>query len=68
MYSEKELGFGVQKLRKFNMVLLEKWCWRLLVDNEGFWYKVMVAKYGEEEDSIRRVGRRRLGGVKIYVV
>jgi hypothetical protein len=39
---------GVRRLGEFNRSLLGKWCWRLLVDREGFWYKVLVARYGEE--------------------
>jgi len=27
---------GVRQLREFNLTLLGKWCWRLLVDREGF--------------------------------
>jgi len=33
---------------EFNLALLGKWCWRLLVGREGFWYRVLVARYGEE--------------------
>jgi len=38
----------MRKLREFNIALLGKWCWRLLVDRDGFWYRVLVARYGEE--------------------
>jgi len=38
----------VRQLRKFNLALLGKWCWRLLMDRGGFWYMVLVARYGEE--------------------
>jgi len=37
-------GLGV---REFNIALLGKWCWRMLVDRGGFWYRVLVARYGE---------------------
>jgi len=36
------------KLKEFNLSLLGKWCWRLLVDRDGFWYRVLAARYGEE--------------------
>jgi len=41
-------GLGVRQLREFNIALLGKWCWMMLVDREWFWYKVLVARYGEE--------------------
>jgi len=45
----KEYGrLGVRQLREFNIALLGKWYWRMLVDREGFWYRVLVARYGEE--------------------
>jgi hypothetical protein len=46
--SKKEQGgLGVRKLKKFNVALRGKWCWRLLVDRDSFWYHVLVAHYGE---------------------
>ncbi|MCI41158.1 putative non-LTR retroelement reverse transcriptase related protein, partial [Trifolium medium] len=35
-------------MREFNITLLGKSCWRLLVDRRGLWYRVLVARYGEE--------------------
>ncbi|PNX61551.1 receptor-like kinase [Trifolium pratense] len=35
-------------MREFNLVLLGKWCWRLLVDREGMWFRVPEARYGLE--------------------
>jgi len=49
-------GLGVRQLREFNWSLIGKWCWRLLVDKGGFWYRVLVARCGEE------VGRLDVGG------
>jgi len=49
-------GLGVRKLNEFNIALLEKWCWQLLVDRGGLWYRVLVARYGEE------AGRLEVGG------
>ncbi|MCH81729.1 receptor-like kinase, partial [Trifolium medium] len=51
-------GLGVRRLREFNLALLGKWCWRLLVDREGFWFRVLAARYGVER------GRLRAGGVR----
>nr|ABN08480.1 Putative non-LTR retroelement reverse transcriptase, related [Medicago truncatula] len=40
--SRKEFGgLGVRHLMEFNIALLEKWCWRMLVDRDGFWYRVL---------------------------
>jgi len=39
---------GVRQLREFNLSLLGKWCWRMLVYRGGFWYRVLATRYGEE--------------------
>jgi len=50
-------GLGVRRLGEFNLSLLGKWCWRLKVDKEGLWYRVLKARYGEEGGCIRDGGR-----------
>lgn len=58
IYFKKENGdLGIQRLRKFNFSLLDKWCWRMKVENRSFWYKVLVARYGEVVGSIAEGGR-----------
>jgi len=47
---------GVRQLREFNLSLLGKWCWRMLVDRGDLWYRVLAARYGEE------AGRLAVGG------
>ena len=37
----------VRKRREFNIALLGKWCWRMLVDRGELWYKVLLTRYGE---------------------
>jgi len=51
-------GLGVRRLREFNLALLGKWCWRLLEDRGCFWYRVLVARYGEEAGRLEDGGRR----------
>ncbi|GAU16302.1 hypothetical protein TSUD_299340 [Trifolium subterraneum] len=51
-------GLGVRQLNEFNAALLRKWCWRLLVDREGLWYRVLAARYGVERGRLRDGGRR----------
>ncbi|GAU47696.1 hypothetical protein TSUD_190240 [Trifolium subterraneum] len=51
-------GLGVRRIREFNLSLLGKWSWRLLVDKEGLWFKVLVAKYGMTDGRITRGGRQ----------
>jgi hypothetical protein len=54
-------------MREFNTALLGKWCWRLLVYRGGLWYRVLVARYGEEAGRLA-VGDRMVlcggGGCK----
>jgi len=47
----------VRKLNEFNFELLGKWCWRMLVDRGGLWYRVLVARYGEEVERLEVRGR-----------
>ncbi|GKV51184.1 hypothetical protein SLEP1_g57855 [Rubroshorea leprosula] len=44
--SRKDGGLGVKDLEKFNMALLGKWRWRLVVEKEALWNRVVEAKYG----------------------
>lgn len=43
-------------VREFNLSLLCKLCWRMLVDKDGLWYKGIKARYKEEGGGSRRVG------------
>ena len=44
-------------MREFNLALLGKWCWMFLVDREGLWYRVLVARYNEEDGVLKDEGR-----------
>ncbi|GAU50095.1 hypothetical protein TSUD_28830 [Trifolium subterraneum] len=51
-------GLGVRQLREFNLALLGKWCWRLLVDIEGLWFRVLAVRYGVERGRLCAGGMR----------
>jgi hypothetical protein len=44
-------------MREFNVSLLGKWCWRLLVDKGSMWYRVLIVRYGEEDGRLAVGGR-----------
>jgi hypothetical protein len=56
--SRENGGLGVRQLREFNLALLGKWCWRLLVDRGGMWFRVLPARYAVEGGRVREGGRR----------
>jgi hypothetical protein len=41
---------GVRRMREFNIALLDKWCWQMVVDKGGLWFRVLVARYGVDGD------------------
>jgi len=45
-------------MREFNLALLGKWWRRLLVDRDSLWYRVLVARYGEENGLVSCGGRQ----------
>jgi len=50
-------GLGVRRIREFNYALLGKWCWRLLVDKNSLWFRVLLARYGVEGGQLLEGGR-----------
>ena len=50
-------GLGVRQLKEFNQALLGKWCWRMLFDRSGFWYRILVTRYGEVGGRLEVGGR-----------
>ena len=39
-------GLGIKNLRVFNLVLLGKWRWGMLVEKDSLWHKVLVGICG----------------------
>lgn len=39
------------------MSFLGKWCWRLLVEKDGLWYRILKDMYGEEGGRIQEGGQ-----------
>ncbi|GAU43299.1 hypothetical protein TSUD_389980 [Trifolium subterraneum] len=46
-------GLGVRRLKEFNVSLLGKWVWRLMVEHDSLWSMVLKAKCGEEGGCVR---------------
>jgi hypothetical protein len=40
-------GLGIRDLPLVNLSLLAKWRWKLLMDGDEVWKRIIVAKYGE---------------------
>jgi hypothetical protein len=43
---------GVRRLNEFNLALLDNWCWRMSDDTCSLWYRVLCARYGQEEGRL----------------
>jgi hypothetical protein len=50
-------GLGVRKLKEFNVALLGKWCLRMLMERDGLWYHVLVARYSDVGGRLEEGGR-----------
>jgi len=48
---------GVRRIREFNLALLGRWCWRLLVDNSSLWFRMLSSRYGMEKGRNKEGGR-----------
>jgi hypothetical protein len=47
----------VRRLCEFNILLLGKWWWRMLGENDRLWYRVLKARYGEEGGRLKEGGQ-----------
>ena len=48
---------GVRRIREFNLALLGRRCWRLLIDRSSLWFRVLAARYGVEGGRLQGGGR-----------
>jgi len=54
---DKEVGgLGVRRIMDFNLALLGKRCWRMVMDREGLWFRLLVAIYGLERGRLKASG------------
>ncbi|MCH91168.1 cytochrome P450 [Trifolium medium] len=51
-------GLGVRQLMEFNLALIRKWCWRMLMDSGGLWFRVLATRYGMKRGRLREGGGR----------
>lgn len=47
--SQEEGRLGIKDVGKINMTLLAKWKWRLVLEENGLWKKVIEFRYGSGE-------------------
>jgi hypothetical protein len=48
---------GLKNLRAFNDALLGKWDWKIRSERVGLWYKALVNRYGESNETVSCVRR-----------
>ena len=58
------LGFG--SLGTFNKALLGKWSWRFAIERNPLWKRVLVGKYGQEDEGWCTNGVRERHGVGVW--
>jgi len=56
---KKNEGLVVPIILEFNLSLLRKWFWRVHVEHDSLWYKMLVAKYRVARGRVKKGGRLR---------
>jgi len=57
LFDKKVGGLGVRRIKEFNLALIDKWCWRLLVDKGGLWFRTLAARYNVVGGQVHEGGR-----------
>lgn len=57
-------GLGIKRIEDFNVVLLQKWRWRILDDFDTLGYNVLKSRYADINLSIANVSGSSLKGGK----
>jgi len=47
---------GVTRIKEFNNALLGRWCWRMVTNRDGLWFKVLSVRYWVEGGRLREGG------------
>ncbi|WMV11713.1 hypothetical protein MTR67_005098 [Solanum verrucosum] len=55
LLSNKTGGLGIKNLRVQNKSLLSKWLWRFVVEDQTLWRRVILYKYGQNEEWVSNV-------------
>jgi hypothetical protein len=52
--SKEDGGLEVRRVGAINLAMMGKWCWRMLIEKEELWYRVLKARYWEVGGGCRR--------------
>lgn len=55
------------RIKEYNIALLGIWCWRMLVDNRGLWFRMLKARYGVEGGHVKEGGSYGLAWLREMV-
>lgn len=50
--TKEEGGLGIKNLNLFNLALLGKWAWKLVVGGKELWLNILKSKYGDFRENV----------------